>query len=86
MGLPGGAGGKITRLPMQETLSIPGLGRMGPVPGSGRSPGGGHSNPFQYSCLETAMDRGAWWARVHRVAKSDTTEVIQHNAVSPWSL
>ena len=33
MGLPGGAGGKITRLPMQETLSIPGLGRMGPVPG-----------------------------------------------------
>ena len=38
--------------------------------GSGRSPGGGHGNPFQYSCLENPMDRGAWWAMVHRVAKS----------------
>ena len=38
--------------------------------GSGRSPGGGHSNPLQYSCLENPMDKGAWWATVHRVAKS----------------
>ena len=37
-----------------------------------RSPGGGHSNPLQYSCLENPMDRGAWWATVHRVAKSQT--------------
>ena len=40
------------------------------IPGSGRSPGGGHSNPLQYSCLENPMDRGAWQATVHRVAKS----------------
>ena len=40
------------------------------IPGSGRSPGGGHSNPLQYSFLENLMDRGAWRAIVHRVAKS----------------
>ena len=39
------------------------------VPGSGGSPGGGHGNPLQYSCLENPVDRGAWWAAVHRVAK-----------------
>jgi len=37
-------------------------------------PGGGHSNPLQYSCLENPMDRGAWWATVHRVSESDMTE------------
>ena len=42
------------------------------IPGSGRSPGGGHSNPLQYSCLENLMDRGNWWATVHRVTKSWT--------------
>ena len=42
------------------------------IPGSGRSSGGGHGNPLQYSCLENPMDRGAWWASVHRVAKSQT--------------
>ena len=42
----------------------------GSVLGSGRYPGGGHDNPLQYSCLENAMDRGAWWAIVLRVAKS----------------
>ena len=45
---------------------------MGSIPGSGRSPGGGHGNPRQYSCLENPMDRGAWWAAVHRVTKSRT--------------
>ena len=45
---------------------------MGLIPGSGRSPGGGHGNPFQYSCLENPMDRGAWRAIVHRVTKSQT--------------
>ena len=42
------------------------------IPGSGRSPGGGHGNPLQYSCLENPMDRGAWKATNHRVTKSQT--------------
>ena len=42
------------------------------VPGSERSPGGGHGNPPQYSCLENPMDRGAWQSLVHRVATSQT--------------
>ena len=47
---------------------------MGSIPGSGRSPGGGHSNPLQYSCLENHMDRGTWWVTVHGVTESDMTE------------
>ena len=42
----------------------------GLIPGSGRSPGGADGSPPQYSCLETPMDRGAWWATAHGVAKS----------------
>ena len=42
------------------------------TPGSRRSPEGGLGNPLQYSCLENPIDRGAWWAMVHRVAKSRT--------------
>ena len=42
----------------------------GSNPGLGRSPGGGHSNPFQYSCLENPMERGAWQAKVNRVIQS----------------
>ena len=45
---------------------------VSPIPGSGRSPGGGHGNPLQYSCLENAMDRGAWQDTVHGVTKSQT--------------
>ena len=45
---------------------------MTSVPGLGRSPGAGHGKPFQYSCLENPMDRGAWWATVHRVSNSQT--------------
>ena len=41
-------------------------------PGLGRFPGGGHGTPMQYSCLENSMDRGAWWATVHGIAKSRT--------------
>ena len=46
--------------------------RCGSIPGSGRSPGEVNSNPLQYSCLENPMDRGTWWATVHRVSKSQT--------------
>ena len=46
----------------------------GLIPELGRSPGGEHGNPLQYSCLENPMDRGAWKATVHRVSGSDTTE------------
>ena len=42
------------------------------TPGLGRSPEGGDGIPLQYSCLENPMDRGAWWAMVHRVSKSQT--------------
>ena len=45
---------------------------VGSIPGSGRSPGGGHSNPLHYSCLENRMDREAWRVTVHRVAQSQT--------------
>ena len=44
----------------------------GSIPELGRSPGEGNGNPLQYSCLGNPMDRGAWWATVHRVAKSWT--------------
>ena len=47
---------------------------LGSIPESERSPGEGNGNPLQYSCLENPMDRGALWATVHGVAKSDTTE------------
>ena len=66
VGLPGGASGK-------EPPANPGDSRdMGSIPGSGRSPGGGHGNPLQYSCLENSIDRGAWQATVHGVAQSQT--------------
>ena len=45
-------------------------GNLVSVPRLGRSPGGGHGNPIQYSCLDNPMDREAWWATVHGIAKS----------------
>ena len=45
---------------------------VGSIPGSERSPGGGHGNPLQYSCLESLMGRGAWWAIGHGVTKNWT--------------
>ena len=45
---------------------------VGSIPGLGRTPGGGRGNPLRYFCLENPMDRGAWQATVHRVAKSQT--------------
>ena len=58
VGLPGGASG-------EETGDAGDIRDEGSIPGSGRSPGGGHHNPLQYSCLENPIDRGAWWATVH---------------------
>ena len=49
-------------------------GDPGSIPGSGRSPAEGNGNPLQYSCLENPMYGGAWWATVHGVVESDTTE------------
>ena len=53
------------------------VGDTGSIPGLGRSPEGGHGNPFQYSCLENPRDRGAWWATCGG-KESDTTEVAEH--------
>jgi len=53
-------------------VSAHNAGDLGLIPGSGRSPGEGNGNPLQYSCLENPTDGGAWWATVHRVAKSRT--------------
>ena len=58
---PGGSDGKASDYH---------AGDMGSVPGSGRSSGEGNGNPLQYPCLENSMDRGAWWATVLGVAKS----------------
>ena len=58
------------------------IGNADSIPGSGRSLEGGTGNPHQYSCLENLMDRGAWWATVHRVEESDTTKsnlACKHN-------
>ena len=56
---------------------------MGSTPGWGRSLGEGHGNPLQYSCLENPMDRGAWQATIHGVAKSQTRlkqlSIAQHS-------
>ena len=64
---PGGSDGKVSACNAGDPGSIPELGR---------SPGEGNGNPLQYSCLENPTDRGAWWATVHRVDKSHTTEMI----------
>ena len=66
----------------------------GSIPGLGRSPGGGHGNPLQYSGLENPMDRGAWRATVHRITKSWTplkqfsvqTAFAKDNIISPGPL
>ena len=60
-GFPGGS--VVKNLPTNAGESVS-------VPGFGRSPGKGNSNPLQYPCLENPMDRGAWQATVHRVTKS----------------
>ena len=54
----------------------------GSVPGCGRSPGGGKDNPFQYSCLENSVDRGAWWATVDGVPKIEQAGCIKSWCIS----
>ena len=54
------------------------------IPGLGRSPGEGHGNPLQYSCLENSTDRGACWATVHGVTKSQTCLSDQHLCCHKW--
>ena len=66
LGLPQWLRGK------ESACSAAATGETGLMPGSGRSPGGRHGNPLQYSCLENSMDRGAWGATVHGVTKSRT--------------
>ena len=64
-GLPGGSA-------IEFTFNVGATGVVDLTPRLERSPGGGHGNPLQYSCLENPMDRGAWWATVHGVTKSRT--------------
>ena len=79
LGFPGGS--VVKNLP----ASAGDLGDVGSIPGSGRSPRKGNGSPFQYSCLENPMDRGAWWATVHRVTKS-WTRLSVHASRSPLVL
>ena len=62
-GFSGGSDGK------ESTYNV---GDPGSIPGPGRSPGEENGNPLQYSCMKNPMDRGAWWATVHGVAKNRT--------------
>ena len=74
-------GGSVVKNPSANA------GDSGSIPGLGRSPGGGLGNPLQHPCLETPMDRGAWWATVHGVAESDTRKGLSLLAApSPWLL
>ena len=70
MGLPRWVGSK------ESAYSAGAAEDVSSIPGSGRSPGRGNSNPLQYSCLENVMDRGAWLATVHRVAEMDMTSLV----------
>ena len=72
VGFPGGASGKETACQCRRHK------RLRFYPWSGRSPGGANGNPLQYSCLENSMDRGAWRATVHGVAKSRTLSMHTH--------
>ena len=64
MGFPDGSESKESPCKAGNLRSIPGLRRF---------PERGNGNPLQYSCLENSMDRGTWWATVHRITESDTT-------------
>ena len=72
-GFPGTASGKIPTYQCKR--------HTGSIPGLGRSPGWGHGNPLQHSCLENPMDRGAWQATVHRVAKRHDWSDLAHTHI-----
>ena len=67
-----GSNPSVLHLLHWQVDSLPLAGDLGSIPGSGRSPDGGHGDLLQYSCLENRMDRGVWRAAVHGVAKSRT--------------
>ena len=91
-GFPGGS---------EVKASACNVGDLGSIPGSGRSSGDGNGNPLQYSCPESPMDGGAWWAAVHGVARSRTRlsnftltfhfhaleeEMATHSSVLAWRI
>ena len=73
---PGGSVGK------ESACNAGDIGDSGLIPRLGRSPGGGNSNPLQYSCLQNSMDRGALWATVHGVAKNRTERTLEFLVVA----
>ena len=78
LSISGFLGGSVGK---ESTCSAGDTGDLGSVPGLGRSPGGGHDNPLQYSCLENSLVRGDQWAIAHRVAKSH----IRLKQLSTWT-
>ena len=71
LGFPDDGSGK------EHTANAGDVRDRGSIPGLGRSPGRGHGNPLQYSCLKNPLDRGAWQTKVHRVAKSIGLDKIE---------
>ena len=79
---PGGSVGK------ESACNAEAEGDVSSIPGLGRSPGEGNDNPFQYSCLENSMNRGVWWAAVHRVTRKQMSIDSIHTCHSEqrWDL
>jgi len=76
LGLPGG---------LDSKESACNTGDLGLIPGSGRSPGEGNGNPLRYSCPGNPMDRGSWWAALHRVmrVKHELVTEQEHHSILP---
>ena len=84
--------GKLLPHPTPYTLEVKNppansgdISDVGSIPGSGRSPGEGNGNSFQYACLGNPMDREAWQATVHRAAESDMTEATKCACILPYT-
>ena len=77
----------IASLVAQMVINLPAMQEIqGLILGSGRYPGEGNGNPLQYSCLKNSMDRGAWWATVYGVTKSDMTGWLTHTHITSLRL